>query len=143
MLGHSDDKHSYSSQSYVNDISVGARVAVVENSTEIRNKGMFPNGVRVASLQNTAGYLNYDGGWANAAQGVELLTSKIRARGGKFVPGKEVCRLVRNADDGRTRGVECRDGSVFDADLVIIATGAWTASAFPQLQLKHKCLATG
>ncbi|ESK93652.1 fructosyl amino acid oxidasesarcosine [Moniliophthora roreri MCA 2997] len=35
------------------------------------------------------------------------------------------------------------DGSVFEADLVVIATGSWTPSAFPDLGLGEKCLATG
>lgn len=46
-------------------------------------------------------------------------------------------------EDGKTTGVNCADGSLFRADLVVIASGSWTPSTFPSLPLFGKCLATG
>ena len=70
-----------------------------------------------------------------------MLLSKVVALKGKVLPGKSVHKILRQ--NGKTTGVQCIDDSVFDARLVIIATGSWTASAFPELDLAHMCLATG
>lgn len=88
-----------------------------------------------------SGYFNRDGGWAFAAQGVRLLQSKVEYLGGKVFAAKPVSKLIQH--DGKTTGVQCTDGSSYEADLVVIASGSWTASAFPNLNLREKCLATG
>ena len=69
------------------------------------------------------------------------MQSKVESLGGKVIPAKAVSNLIQK--DGKTVGVNCEDGSSYDADLVVIASGSWTASAFPGLHLEEKCLATG
>ena len=70
--------------------------------------------------------MNYDGGWANAAQGIRLMTANVIAQCGKVLPGKSVV------------GVHFTNGTMFDASLVILATGSWTASSFPDFNLVDK-----
>ncbi|EGO00698.1 hypothetical protein SERLA73DRAFT_50792 [Serpula lacrymans var. lacrymans S7.3] len=134
---------SYADMSFDNDVEIGARVRRLEDSTAVRS--VFPSSVassgRLAPLSDATGYLASDGGWAEAAQGVSLMTSRVVALGGRVVPGKTAEGLVR--EDGATKGVRCTDGSLFYADLVVLAAGSWMASSFPELNLDTKCLATG
>jgi sarcosine oxidase/L-pipecolate oxidase len=95
----------------------------------------------VASFDRSSGYLNYDGGWANATQGIRRMTASVTAQGGKVIPGKSVVKLLRQAD--RTSGVQFADGTRFDASVVVLAAGSWTASSFPDLDFGNKCIATG
>ena len=104
-------------------------------------RSVFPKGVKVASFQDSSGYLNFDGGWANAAQGIQLMTTNVIAQGGNVISGKSVVKLLRQND--RTSGVQFADGTTFSASLVVLATGSWTASTFPDLDFRGKCLATG
>lgn len=85
----------------------------------------------VGSFENTSGYINLDNGWAHAAQGVAALTARVTELGGKVIPGKPVTHLLK--EGGKTAGALCTDGSVFKAKYTVIATGAWTASTFPEL----------
>jgi len=104
-------------------------------------RSVFPKGVKVASFQDSSGYLNFDGGWANAAQGIQLMTTNVIAQGGNVISGKSVVKLLRQND--RTSGVQFADGTTFCANLVVLATGSWTASTFPDLDFRGKCFATG
>lgn len=70
-----------------------------------------------------------------------MLISKVTALGAKIVPAKRVKHLLQQ--DGKTTGVECADGSTYDASLVVLAVGSWTPSSFPILDLGSRCLATG
>lgn len=139
VLGTDTGKDTYANKSYDNDIALGSRLDVLEDGTAIRS--VFPQGVRVASFETLSGYLNHDGGWANAAQGVSIMTVNVVAQGGKVFTGKRATKLLRQG--GQTSGVQCGDGTVFKADLVILAAGSWTASSFSDLDFNGKCIATG
>jgi sarcosine oxidase / L-pipecolate oxidase len=109
-------------------------------------RSLFPSDVPFipesdANATDVTGYVNHDGGWANASQGVALMAEKVKSMGAKVRPGKGVKRLVR--EDGRTVGVECHDGEILSAALVVLAIGSWTAATFPELNLDTLCLATG
>ncbi|TFK44882.1 FAD dependent oxidoreductase [Crucibulum laeve] len=130
---------SYADDSYVNDIALGANVQQLVNGDAIRS--VFPAHAVTSSFQQYSGYLNRDGGWANASKGLSLMISKVRALNGKICPEKQVKTIIQQG--GKATGVECTDGDVFSAALVILATGSWTPSAFPDLDLGNKCLATG
>ncbi|KAF8622651.1 hypothetical protein AX15_006762 [Amanita polypyramis BW_CC] len=130
---------TYIDESYRNDVSLGARVKELTGPDAIR--GVFPETVRMASFGNQKGYINYDSGWADAGQGLSLMIRKVKALGGHFITGKSFSGLIR--EGGRTVGVSCADGSTYEAALVILSLGSWTASALPDLGLEGKCLATG
>lgn len=102
------------------------------------------------ALLRAHAYMNYDGGWAHAEAGISRAIDRVRALGGTVLAGKKVVELLKEpmidgnqSNSLKTKGVRCADGSEFNADIVILATGAWTASDFPDMSLNEKCLATG
>lgn len=122
---------AYADDAYQNDVALGAKVTPLANGEAIRTA--FPPQVPTASFEDSSGYLNSDSGWANAGQGITMMISKVISLGGKVVPGKSVEKVLRDDSAGRTIGVQCHDGTVYDASLIIIATGSWTPSAFPDI----------
>ncbi|KAH9921920.1 FAD dependent oxidoreductase [Amylocystis lapponica] len=130
---------AYADGAYISDKAIGARVESLPDAAAIRS--VFPPGVPLAPFADSSGYLNRDGGWANASQGVAILISKVAALGGRVIPGKPVAKLLKT--NGTTTGVACADGTAYPADLVVLSAGSWTASSFPALKLGDKCLSTG
>ncbi|KAF5323793.1 hypothetical protein D9619_012943 [Psilocybe cf. subviscida] len=128
----------YADQSYKNDVSCGTRVRVLNDGDAVRT--VFPDAVVTGVFKGPA-FFNYDGGWANAGKGTARLIEHVQRLGGKVISSKGVKRLLR--ENGRTTGIECTDGSIFNSSLVILATGSWTPSAFPELDLGQICLASG
>ncbi|KAI0343725.1 FAD dependent oxidoreductase [Trametopsis cervina] len=131
---------SYADGAYHNDIKFGARIKDLLSPAEIQP--IFPPGVKTSSFEGFASYINLDGGWANASQGISLLIDRVTNLGAQVIPGKAVTELVKDSH-GRTSGVRCADDSAYEAELVVIASGSWTPSSFPQLELYNNCLATG
>ena len=138
VLG-SPEQSAYAGPAYENDVSIGARLTVLPDAAAI--KSVFPKGVSIADFEGQKGYYNADGGWAFAAQGVERVLEMVTHLGGKVVPGKAATELVK--ESGKVVGVKCADGESFDADVVVIASGSWTACSFPELDLGARCMATG
>lgn len=133
------DRASYTENSFKNDIALGSRIEVLQASESIRS--LFPSDVKTSSFEGIFGYINRDGGWVFAAQGISLMMDKVKSLGGVIVAGKCVTGLIQK--DGKTVGVRCAEGSDFEADLVVIASGSWTSSSFYTLHLEDNCLATG
>ena len=70
------------------------------------------------------GYVNRRSGWADAEAGMRWLRSRVEAtRRVTFVRG-EALRLLK--EGRRVTGVKVADGGEIKAELVILATGAWT-----------------
>ncbi|KAJ7668552.1 FAD dependent oxidoreductase [Mycena polygramma] len=130
----------YTRKAYLHDLEMGQRVVALENQTL---RQAFPSEINVGSFWNRTGYLNRDSGWANAAQGVSLLMEKVTALGGKIVGGKNAIELIQQDQSLKTTGVRCSDGQVMEAELVVLATGSWTGSAFPDLPKQNIFRATG
>ena len=126
-------------QAYENDKAVGAAVEPLLNPKDIR--AVFPITAKVSVPDNSRGFINRDGGWAFASQGIQRMMDKVTLLGGKIVPCRAVSELCRS--DGRVSVVRCTDGGVYGADIVVLATGSWSASTFPELGLDTKCVATG
>jgi sarcosine oxidase / L-pipecolate oxidase len=101
---------NYAKKAYENDVAIGCRLRDLNDGEAIRS--VFPKDVNVVSFEGSSGYLNFDGGWANAAQGVWFMIASVIAKGGKVIPGKSVVKLLRHND--RTSGVEFADGTTFD-----------------------------
>jgi len=128
---------SYNEASYRNDKTFGARLNLYDESPAKEFDALYDRSAR-------SGYFNYDGGWADAQKGIEQALLKVKELGGEVYAGKTVNGLLKTPDGSRTCGVECSDGSVYNADLVVMATGAWTASAVPELSpLASMANATG
>ncbi|KAJ7496958.1 FAD dependent oxidoreductase [Mycena latifolia] len=139
ILGSTDSELDYKHKSYLNDLEMGLRIEPLDDQTAIRQ--VFPPEARVGSFSHRSAYLNRDSGWANAGQGVSILMTKITALNGKIIGGKTVVELIRQGH--KTTGVRCSDGAVFEADLVVLATGSWTGSAFPDVPIGDIFRATG
>ncbi|KAI9663357.1 MAG: hypothetical protein M1831_002641 [Alyxoria varia] len=75
------------------------------------------------------GYLNGRSGWADAGAAMELLLKKVvelsRGRKVKLVRAAAE-RFYQNKGTKRVKGVSTSAGEVLAADLMIVATGAWT-----------------
>lgn len=105
--------------------------------------------IRVASKlpgsSGDTGYANWNSGWADAGASVAFAIRKIQNHPnnrGRLVlkPGHQVARLQFSETTGQCTGVSCTNGTTFDADLIIFATGAWTPSL---INLQNRALATG
>ncbi|KAJ4483807.1 FAD dependent oxidoreductase [Lentinula aciculospora] len=132
-----------SNEAYLNDIQQGSRLKVYGHSpseSSIIHESFSPNAI-VSLSSDTAGYINYDGGWVDAGKATFLLTQKVKSLGAKLILGKRASRLMRK--EGHTEAVECHDGTVIQASLLIIAAGPWSPSIFPELNYQHNSLATG
>ncbi|KAJ7287241.1 FAD dependent oxidoreductase [Mycena rebaudengoi] len=137
VLGSADSTTDYKDKSYANDLEMGQRVVLLNDQSAIRD--IFPLQAQVGDFYQHTGYLNRDSGWANARQGLSILMSKITALNGKILGGKNVTELIHQGQ--KTTGVRCTDGTVVEADLVVLATGSWTASTFPDVSVGFR--ATG
>ncbi|KAM0286722.1 hypothetical protein ACHAQH_000742 [Verticillium albo-atrum] len=84
------------------------------------------------------GYLNGNSGWADAGRSMAWLLERVRATGRvKFIHGT-ASALLRDKD--RVKGAKLADGKTLLADLVIVATGAWTGAL---VDLAGQAVATG
>ncbi|KAF7321586.1 DAO domain-containing protein [Mycena kentingensis (nom. inval.)] len=140
VLG-SDAGSSYIRDSLKRDQQLGVRVKQLETPEDLRS--VFPSAVSTGDFAGHTGFLNLDGGWAHAGQGVSILLDKVTNLGGKILSGKHVVELVCEPDKLKTSGVRMSDGTMISADLVVLATGSWTASAFPKTSIGDLYRATG
>jgi sarcosine oxidase/L-pipecolate oxidase len=71
---------------------------------------------------------NPTAGWAKAGEALERMAHAAMGRGVQYVSGDTgyVRKLVFR--DGECTGVVTADGSVYEADLIVLATGPWTPS---------------
>ena len=131
----------YTKASYINDLALGIRVVNLEDVE--KRKDVFPAGVQLGTTfaRDCFAYLNRDSGWVYAEGGTRRALENVRALGGTVIGGRAVKELVK--ENGETVGVRCADDSVYSAELVVLATGSWTPSTFPESVPQSQCLATG
>lgn len=84
---------------------------------------------------------NLDGGWAAAADGVKSGMDQVERLGGVIIGGKKARNVLR--EGGKVVGIVFEDESVIKADVIILATGSWTASSFEELGLEKHIFASG
>ncbi|KAF7377841.1 DAO domain-containing protein [Mycena sanguinolenta] len=130
----------YAHKAYLHDRDIGLRVVPLDSQATFHQVFMLQ--AHLGTFENRTGYLNRDSGWANAGQGVKCIMDQVAALNGKIILGKDVVELIQHGQ--KTTGVRCVDGTVFDAlELVVLATGSWTGSAFPDLPIGNIFQATG
>ena len=129
-----------------NDISCGADV-LQGNVPLVRSR--FPEDAAILSNLEQA-YFNQNGGWADAAAALTRMIALAKELGAQFLTGHALDDLVFKTEPGmkeqRVVGIKTANGKVLDADIVILAMGAWTASSLrtrPDLGIAHKVVASG
>jgi sarcosine oxidase/L-pipecolate oxidase len=140
-LGGGTAQGAYTTAALANDKDLGADVTEIKDEASFKSYFPLPND-SVGSFSYDLGYVNRDGGWANATKAVTLLLNEVRGLGGDVHGGTEVSGL-RSDTGGRVIGVELVSGDTLNGDIVVVATGAWTPSLFPDQGLQTKLLATG
>lgn len=135
---HDSNGRTYAMKSYENVKSLeGATVEYLPSKKEVlRAAPAFGSGMDVAG-----GYVNWGSGWSDAEATVRYATKRLEAEAGKvtFKTG-QVDRLLYNHSGDTVIGVQLSDTSTLHADLVILATGAWTAQL---VDLRGRTVSTG
>jgi sarcosine oxidase/L-pipecolate oxidase len=99
-----------------------------------------------STLDVAGGYVNWGSGWSDAAATVryakELLDAegKVRFRTGDVERVLYAAASASGGGKSKVTGVVLADGSVVEADLVVLATGAWSSRL---IDLRGRAVATG
>ncbi|KAF8701558.1 FAD dependent oxidoreductase, partial [Rhizoctonia solani] len=123
--------------------AVGTDLVTVTDDDTLRK--LYPPELRADGLGEMIGpYATYSrtAGSAKAAKSIQLTIDAVRSMGGKIIAGKEACASRKNSA-GLLTGILFKDGTVIETDYAVIASGAWTASAFPELGLDKVIFASG
>lgn len=129
----------YGRLAHANEIAAGASIPPnIEAGTSLAS--YFPSGVAIgSSITESQGYFNPVGGWADAEMGIQALLDKVRSMGSVVRSSANVIRLKFNTtllvssppSPTNVTGVYLDSGEIVAADVIIIATGSWTPSLFP------------
>jgi glycine/D-amino acid oxidase-like deaminating enzyme len=136
----------YGAAAMRNDIDCGADV---HQGNDPRVRSRFPEDAAVLSNLEQA-YFNPTGGWANATAAMTHMIELAKELGAQFLTGHTLDDLVFESEYGkkgqRVVGVKTANGKVLDADIVVLAMGAWTASSLcarPDLGIADRVVASG
>ncbi|KAL1958238.1 hypothetical protein VTO42DRAFT_4746 [Malbranchea cinnamomea] len=137
----SADNAAYMKQSYLNVKKIEGD-AVQELPTKADVQRIIPEYGLEADV--AGGYINWGSGWGDAEASVKFAKKKLDETGKVEFRTGDVKRLIsvpeRNSQRRKITGVELLDGSTVTADLVILATGAWTGRL---VDLRGRASATG
>ena len=135
----------YSKAAQENDLAAGCRVTLLPTVEDI--KSVFPADIKLGAIAEARDqgltarnscYLNQDGGWVGATTAMNALLRRVRAyesRGVNILPGRRITGLELDPE-GRAIGVKVvvdqgTNEEVIVADVIVLATGAWSSSLFP------------
>lgn len=130
----------YARKSYANVRQIeGDNVVFLPSKTDVLSV-VPPYG---DTLDVAGGYVNWGSGWSDAAASVRYAKELLDREGKVIFRTGNVERVLYDTPTGkkpRATGVALADGTSITADLVVLATGAWT----PKLvDLRGKATATG
>ncbi len=110
------------------------RIQVLENAEEVAK-------VTGVMLKGDWGYVNWGSGWADAGASIKYALSRLDTSRVRVMTG-EVARLVEEGAEDRCKivGVQMSTGEYVNADLTVLATGAWTNKL---VDLRGRLEATG
>ncbi|CAG8001277.1 unnamed protein product [Penicillium salamii] len=93
-------------------------------------------------LDVAGGYVNWGSGWSDAAAAVAYAKSLLDAEGKVGFLTGDVQRILYEDVNGKSkaRGVMLADGRSIEADLVVVAGGAWSSKL---VDLRGRAVATG
>jgi sarcosine oxidase / L-pipecolate oxidase len=96
----------------------------VRGIEELKDRGDIKRTMGTGGANGNWGYVNWNSGWADAEAGIRLARALCEESGRVQFMTAEVLRLARNGR--QVIGVELAYERMITADLVILATGAWT-----------------
>ncbi|WBW70846.1 L-pipecolate oxidase [Schizosaccharomyces osmophilus] len=136
LLGPNDSM--YRDASFDNLSAMGTACKKIRNTEDVRS---FYSAWYTELGAHQRGYVNQLSGWADAEESVKSVANYLIQQGVTFVcgPSGTVKELI--TQDDKVVGVEILNGEKRSADLVVLATGAWTASLLPKQQ--NRFLAVG
>lgn len=76
------------------------------------------------------GYYNPRAGWAESARVIEALARRARELGVRIREHARAVAIVET--DARVTGIRLHDGDTIQADIIIVAMGAWTTTLVPE-----------
>lgn len=81
----------------------------------------------LSDFKGKTGYWNPQGGWVEAERAVVVAMKRVLQLGGRIDSGMEVKGLVVGEERGKrkVRGLRLKSEEILEADIVVIATGAW------------------
>lgn len=93
-------------------------------------------------LEVAGGYVNWGSGWSDARATVRFAKERLDREGKVVFRTGDVERVLYDASGAKPRatGVALADGTTITADLVVLATGAWSSKL---VDLRGKAVATG
>ncbi|KAI9373737.1 FAD dependent oxidoreductase [Aspergillus egyptiacus] len=127
----------YTTKSYSNVKQLGENAQFLPTKADV---------LRVApaygeTLKVAGGYVNWSSGWADAEAGVRYAKQLLDKEGKvRFVTGEATRLLFADDSSSTVKGVLLADNTSLTADLVVLATGAWTASL---VDLRGRAVSTG
>lgn len=69
-------------------------------------------------------YLNREGGWAESGAMVKLMMDWCIELGAHLIPGQKMKAYTEK--DGHVSGIVTEEGRTFEADIIVLALGAWS-----------------
>jgi sarcosine oxidase/L-pipecolate oxidase len=130
----------YVHRSFENVQTLMAAAGTVDGVAELPNRQAIKQAVGTGEGDGDWGYLNRTSGWADAEASMRWLRQQVSQTKRVAFHTSEATSLLKSSDNARVTGVRLSDGSTLSADLVVVATGAWT----PKLvDLRGRAEATG
>lgn len=129
-----DEKGSDLAERIRRNFRASGREDVTFDMTEAEVRGSWGG---VLSQMDCTGwgsyYANPSAGWADAARAVEIMANEAIKLGVRYEVG-EASRIIPGKDGVGVEGVETKDGKVYRAKKVLLATGAWTSRLMSSLE---------
>ena len=131
--------------SFENVVEMAEAGGDVEGVRRLKGRGEIEEVVGTGGGSGDSGYVNFRSGWADAEAGMRWLRARVERTGRVEFVHAEAEALLKSQPGGsgkkeKITGVKLKDGGVIDADLVILATGAWTGKI---VDLRGRATATG
>lgn len=129
-------EYAYKSYNNVKQLE-GKNVEFLPSKTDVRK--LVP---AYDQLDVAGGYVNWGSGWSDAAAGIRFAKEQLDRENKVLFRTGDVERVLYDTSTQKpqARGVVLKNGSTIPADLVILATGAWTGKL---VDLRGRAVATG
>jgi sarcosine oxidase/L-pipecolate oxidase len=128
----------YVKGSYENVVRMMKEAGDGEGVEALEDREAIEKMVGTGGGSGCTGYVNRRSGWANAEAGMRWLRGKVEGTKRVNFLHAEVVKLVK--EDRKVIGVRLKSGEILKAELVILATGAWTGKL---IDLRGRATATG